>query len=262
MKVKNVLDTLKSVFILAMKDLKVRRKYKFVWINMALTPFFMIAPYVFSAKITTQQDIVNNILIGTLLWYWLNQYFFGVGDGFSEERMEGTLVTIVLSPISTVAFLFSKAIDTFIMNLYITLFTLLFFWLLGIDIYLSFYFFLLLLVSGLYITFFSIFFAGLNLLYKRIGTLNYSIQYGIGLLSGMVNPVSNFPFYIRIASYLLPLTYLIEAGRVILNSNDVTKFFFNLLTVSIISVVYLVVGVAMLKKAEHLIRQKGEWEEW
>jgi len=24
----------------------------------------------------------------------------------------------------------------------------------------------------------------------------------------------------------------------------------------------VVVGVAMLKKAEHLIRQKGEWEEW
>lgn len=257
-----MLENLKSVFILAMKDLKVRKKYKFVWINMGLTPFFMIAPYVFSAKITNQQDMVNNILIGTLLWYWLNQYFFGVGDGFSEERVEGTLVALILSPISTITFLFSKAVDTLVMNLYITFFTILFFWLLGINISLSLYFFLLLLVSGLYITFFSIFFAGLSLLYKRIGSLNYSIQYAVGLLSGMVNPIGNFPFYVRIASYLLPLTYLIEAGRTILNSGNVKMFFFNLLIVSVISIVYLVTGILMLKKAEYSIRQKGEWEEW
>ena len=143
-----------KIIWLVIKEIKIRLKYRFVWVNMALTPFFIIGPYVFSSKIAKVESLTESVLIGSLLWYWLNQYFFGVGDAFTEEREEGALISVVLSPVSLLSFLFSKAIDTFLMNLYITFFTLVFFWLSGIALRISLFMFTLLAASGLYITFF------------------------------------------------------------------------------------------------------------
>jgi len=88
-----------------------------------------------------------------------------------------------------------------------------FFVLCGINLEIHLYFLLLLVVSGVYITFFSIFFAALSLWKKRIRSINSTAQFFFGILSGMVNPVENFPSYVRFISYMIPLTYLISMER-------------------------------------------------
>lgn len=251
-----------KMFHLVLKEMKIRLKYKFVWMNMALTPFFIIGPYVFSSKIADVNSLAESVLIGSLLWYWLNQYFFGVGDGFTEEREEGALISVVLAPVSLLTFLFSKAIDTFLMNLYITFFTLLFFALCGINLEIHPYFFLLLVVSGVYITFFSIFFAALSLWKKRIRSINSATQFFFGILSGMVNPVENFPSYVRLVSYMIPLTYLISIGRSMIKNGNMSDFVPQLLILTGLSFAYLILGIWLLKRAENEIRRKGEWETW
>ncbi len=253
---------MRGMFYLVMKDIKIRFKYRFVWINMALTPFFIIGPYVFSSKLIETASFAESVMIGALLWYWLNQYFFGVGDGFTEEREEGALVSVILAPVSLITFLFSKSIDTFLMNLYITFFALLFFNLSGVRFEIHLWFFLLLIVSGVYITFFSIFFAALSLWKKRIRSINSTVQFFLGILSGMVNPVENFPSYIRFISYAIPLTYLISIGRDMIKNENVTDFTSRLLILTVLSFIYLIIGIWMLKKAENEIRKKGEWETW
>jgi ABC-2 type transport system permease protein len=253
---------MRKILHLVLKEMKIRLKYRFVWVNMALTPFFIIGPYVFSSRIADVNSLAENVLIGALLWYWLNQYFFGVGDGFTEEREEGALISVVLAPISLLAFLFSKAVDTFLMNLYITFFTLLFFYFSGIKLEIHLYFLLLLAVSGVYITFFSIFFAALSLWKKRIRSINSTAQFFFGVLSGMVNPVENFPSYVRLISYMIPLTYLISIGRSMIKNGNMSGFVSQLLIPTGLSFAYLILGVWLLKKAENEIRKKGEWESW
>lgn len=254
---------MKDIMYLVKKDWLIRKKYKFVWINMALTPFFMIGPYIFTSKLFGKIDFSESILIGTLLWYWLNQYFWGVGDGFGEERSEGTLISIIISPVSSLKFLFSKGIDTFLTNIYITLFTFIFFAFSGISIKFSLWIFVLLFISGIYITFFSIFFAALALWKKKIGSINYTLQYFIGILSGMTSPVNYYPTYIKAISYIIPLTYLISIGRnIVQNGNIDNKSIYMLLILTIISFLYLIIGIIMLKKVENYTREKGEWETW
>ncbi|HCZ07331.1 MAG TPA: ABC transporter permease [Thermotogae bacterium] len=253
---------MKKIFYLAVKDMKIRLKYKFVWINMALTPFFIIGPYVFSSRIVEVNSLAESVMIGALLWYWLNQYFFGVGDGFTEEREEGALISVILSPVSLLAFLLSKSVDTFLMNLYITFFTLIFFNLSGVKLEIHLLFFLLLIISGVYITFFSIFFAALSLWKKKIGSINSTTQFFFGILSGMVNPVEHFPHYIRFISYAIPLTYLISIGRNIMKNENGSNFISQLLILTALSFAYLIFGIWLLRKAENEIRRKGEWETW
>ncbi|WP_368359171.1 hypothetical protein [Marinitoga lauensis] len=118
-------------------------------------------------------------------------------------------------------------------------------------------------MSGIYITFFSIFFAALALWKKKIGSINYTLQYFIGLLSGMTSPVNYYPIYIKAISYIIPLTYLISIGRNIIQNGSVdNKSIYMLLILTIISFLYLIIGILMLKKVERYTREKGEWESW
>jgi ABC-2 type transport system permease protein len=120
----------------------------------------------------------------------------------------------------------------------------------------------LLAVSGVYITFFSIFFAALSLWKKRIRSINSTAQFFFGVLSGMVNPVENFPSYVRLISYMIPLTYLISIGRSMIKNGNMSGFVSQLLIPTGLSFAYLILGVWLLKKAENEIRKKGEWESW
>ncbi|SDC71195.1 ABC transporter permease [Geotoga petraea] len=250
-----------EIFYLVKKDLKIRSKYKSIWLNMALTPFFMISPYVFSTKLIGTESLSQEVLIGTLLWYWLTQYFFGVGDGFGEERMEGTLVTIIISPVKLSTFLFAKGFDTLIMNLYLSFFTFLFFIFNGIKINNIVPIFVLLLISGLYITFFSFFYAALALWKRRINSINTTIQYFLGVFSGMTTDIGLFPIYLKAISYIIPLSYLISIGRNIINSNFSNNII-SFLILNIVSFTYLFLGLYLLKKVENQTRKSGGWESW
>ncbi|WP_296907361.1 hypothetical protein [Thermotoga sp.] len=114
----------------------------------------------------------------------------------------------------------------------------------------------------MYITFFSIFFAALSLWKKRIRSINSTAQFFFGILSGMVNPVENFPSYVRFVSYMIPLTYLISMGRSMMKNGNMSGFVSQLLILTALSFTYLVLGVWLLRKVENEIRRKGEWETW
>lgn len=133
----------------------------------------------------------------------------------------------------------------------------------GITIKMSIWIFLLLLISGMYITFFSIFFAALALWKKKIGSMNYAVQYFVGLLSGMTSSIEYYPIYIKMISYIIPLTYLISLGRNIIKKGIIGKEdIFLLIVLTIISLIYLIIGILMLNKVERYTREKGEWESW
>jgi len=109
---------------IAKKEAKIQLRYRIVWLNFALTPFFIISPWILTAK-SFSVEFGEAVLIGPLMWYWLNQYFFGVQEAFEEEREEGTLVSIALSPISLLKFLIGKGLWMLIECVYITAVTML-----------------------------------------------------------------------------------------------------------------------------------------
>ncbi len=96
------------------------------------------------------------------MWYWLNQYFFGVQEAFEDEREEGTLISIALTPISLLEFLIGKGMWILVECVYITGVTMLIFWALGISQAISPpQMFAVYILSGLYTFAFSILWGGL-----------------------------------------------------------------------------------------------------
>ncbi len=242
------------------KDMKVQMKYRIIWINRLITPFFMLAPWVFTGNIFSH-DLGISILAGGILWYWLNQLFFGVQDAFGDEREEGTLESVVLSPISLKTFIIGESVWVFVECIYITIVTLLMFALFGILSEI--------LITGIFIYFilgfslfsFSFFWAPLALLFRRLNTTSFIIQEGIGMLSGVTANIHSYPWWIRSFSMFIPLTFAIIFIRAYLQSNFSTMETSSILLL-FLSIFYFIIGYFLFNFAEKKIRKEGAWGTW
>lgn len=250
-----------SINAIFKKEMKTRLRYRIVWINMALTPFFIIGPYVFTSK-GINVHLEGSVLVGCFIWYWLNQYFFGLGDAFSEERELGTLVNVALSPMSFLKFLIGKGLWIFVECIYITTISMLIFKLVGINKGTSLLMLLVYSISGIYIFTFSIFFSALVLFFKKLSSINFLVQQGLGILCGTTVKVNNYPKIIQLIANIIPLTFSIKIGRDILNGNGFSRIAISLLILTALSVFYFILGIYLLKKVEKSLRIKGEWELW
>lgn len=250
-----------GILTIAKKECRIQLRYRVVWINFALTPFFMLAPWVLTAKMFSP-DFGEAVLVGSLMWYWLNQYFFGVQEAFEDEREEGTLISIALTPISLLEFLIGKGMWILVECVYITGVTMLIFWALGISQAISPQMFAVYILSGLYTFAFSILWGALVLQFRRIAGINFITQEILGIASGVTANINAYPRLMRTAAYILPLTYTIKIGREILLGRTFFEVLPDLAILTIITFLYFSIGTVLLKRAENNLRSMGGWEAW
>ncbi|WP_232054784.1 ABC transporter permease [Thermococcus sp. 2319x1] len=250
-----------GVLTIAKKEYKIQLRYRVVWLNLALTPFFMLAPWVLTARMFSS-DFGEAVLVSSLMWYWLNQYFFGVQEAFEEEREEGTLISIALAPISLLEFLIGKGMWILVECIYITGVTMLIFWALGTSQATSFQMFAVYILSGLYTFAFSILWGALVLQFRRIAGINFITQEILGIASGVTANINAYPRLMRTVAYILPLTYTIKIGREILLGRTFFEVLPDLAILTIITFLYFSMGTVMLKRAENNLRSTGGWEAW
>ena len=61
---------------------------------------------------------------------------------------------------------------------------------------------------------------------------------------------------------MIPLTFAIKLGRGILDGISKEEILIMFMILTLLSVIYFVVGALMIKKIERHLRYKGEWELW
>jgi len=252
---------MKEILAIFKKEFKTQIRYKIIWINLSLTPFFIIAPYVFTAR-GIQHNLQGDVITGCFIWFWLNQYFFGLGDAFRDERESGTLVSIIVSPISMINFLIGKGLWLYVNCIYITIVTMTIFAAMGVNEAISIKMFVIYLVSGIYLFCFSIFFSALVLNFKKLSSVNSMIQEGIGILSGMTVKINNYPKLIQGIANFIPLTFAIKLGRQVLNGATFKDMYSTLLILSILSIIYFFIGTIVLNTVENSLRKTGDFEKW
>ena len=242
------------MFWIVKKELLMRLRYKMLTINLYLYPFFLIAPYVL---VSEYYQMEGNVLINMILWVWLCQLLFGISDGISELRIEGTFMNILMSPCGFIGYLFYKyffhIIDCSIITIITASLSAIF---LDIRVANLFLFLAACILFSISLFSFSLLFAGLVLKYKKVRSLNYFLQQVFGFLSGYTNNVYRFPTYIRFFSFLIPLTYSI----VFFNQTTTNNMIFIILIA--LTIIYFLLGIAFLKKELHDLRKRGDVEQW
>ena len=226
-------------------------RYKVIWINLFLIPFFQFAPFVL---MSAEHE---NVLIGLLCWYVLTQYFFVIPNCFEEERINGTIINLLTFPISVFKWLLSKGIWLAIQTICIVLFTLFLFLLSGITISDPLWLVLLILMDCFAMFCFSVFYLGLVLTIRRFSQINGFIQDVFGFFSGYTFDIRKFPSGLRLISYLIPLTFIILMAR---SSGMVSPLY--LVIVVILSLIFLFIGLHLVNQKIQKLRNSGEWSVW
>ncbi len=251
---------MRAVLSFLYKELTYHRIYPLDLISLAISPFFIVAPFVFVAK-AYDENIQLAAALGLIVWYWLSMFFWGVGYGIRDEVEEGVIESLLATPASIRSLLVAKAIDTLLINSYLTVVLVILLWLLaGVSFYLDWAKFLLLfIVSNVALASLSFVYAAFVLVARQASFAGSLFQEAVGILSGMTAPVSVLPRAVRWLSMLIPLTYAIEGVRKI----AIGQFpYHELVILLLFSAVLLSLGILFIQKAERYLRTQGTTGEY
>lgn len=251
---------MRAVLSLLYKELSYHRIYPLDLISLAISPFFIVAPFVFVAK-AHNENLQLAVALGLIVWYWLSMFFWGVGYGVRDEVEEGVIESLLATPAPLRNLLAAKAIDTLLINLYITIALVVLLWLLaGISFHLNWAnFFLLFVVSNFSLASLSFVYAAFVLIARQASLAGNLFQEAVGILSGMTAPVSILPKAVRWLSMLIPLTYAIEGARKV----AVGQFPYREIAILFVfGAVLLLLGVFLVQKAEGYLRLTGTTGEY
>lgn len=208
--------------------------------------------------IHTSKELTLFLWIGTL---GLNLFFSMMQSAIdmSQERKDGTLEMIFISPCSKVVLLYSRAMSAILENIWITCFFFCtFLWLYGSS---AFHFLAGKIFALSLLSISAVFWGGFMnsiFLFSRDATFLYNIiDMPMDLFSGVRFPVHAFPKVLQMVSAIYPLTYALNIMRgAFLNE----KILWNdILRLSILLFIFAVLTVAVTKVAEKNGKEKGSF---
>jgi len=210
----------------------------------------------------TTDFMVIYLLVGTLVWTYLNGVFDAVAFMISWERWEGTIEYTFMAPIKLVTMLGGSALFSIVYGLVRTLIVIAvvsFFFTLDVanaDFLTATIFVLLGSIGFLGI---GIMAAALPLLFLERGTqMTIVVQAMLLLVSGIYYPVGILPDWLEPLSWISPATYILEGIRgAMLDGKSVFDMSAELWKLLAVSVISLPLGVWIFQKAVDYAKRTG-----
>jgi ABC-2 type transport system permease protein len=228
---------LRALLAVAGKEWKIFRRYPSWVIAVLVWPSLFPIGYIFSAKalggpdgaalaifqrLTGTADYVGFIVLGTVLWMWLNMTLWDVGMYLRGEQMRGTLESNWLCPTWRVSLMMGGALTKLATSLLFMAISLVQFRLIfGVRL-LSGNVALALLVLLLTIPVVhgvGIAFASLVLRFKEANAMVFLVRGVFMIFCGITYPVAVLPGWMQNVAAALPLTYAIRDIRAALLAN-------------------------------------------
>lgn len=252
---------MRGLLALLRKELLYHRLYPWSLVSMAVSPFLIVSPYIFAARIYPSAELHESVAVGLLLWYWLSTFFWSVGFAVRDEIAEGLLESLLVTPTPLWQLLVAKALDNLLVNLYMTAAVLALLRLLaGVALpVLSPGFPAVMLAAALAFAGLATVYAGLVLTFKQASEVGSLTQDAMGILSGMTEPTAVLPGWIRWVSGALPLTYAIRGGRTALTGVFPAA---DLAVLTAFGLLLLAGGMALFSRAVHRLRVEGGADEY
>lgn len=256
----------------ATKQYKSRFHSYAVFFSMLLWPFLNIYTVYFSYKPfenlkmnETLQSLIGDdkvfsfILLGYLSYMFFSSFIHSAWD-FSNERIQGTLEMIYLTPASRLGVLLGNALSSLVESMWLfSIFccaSIIFFTDINISNYMMIFIAVLVLVIpsicwGVFLN--SIF------LFARDTRTIFSLLYQpLELLSGVKFPFYILPLFGKTIGIIFPLTWSLFIIRdIFMSAADINDIKFELFILGIISILLIIISIFLLKKGEEYIMKTG-----
>ncbi len=215
--------------------------------------------HVFSALAGTT-DYTGYIIVGLVLWMWLNMMLWTLGGFLRSEQMRGTLESTWLCPVSRLGVLVGGTVTqliTSMVNFGVMAVAARFIWGFQIvgDLRLATGLFVL---SSLSVYGLGILFASLVIWFKEMNAMVQLVRGLFMVFCGLTYPLAVLPAWMRGVSRALPLTYSIEAMRAVsLSGADAAAVSGHILILAAFAVGTLTLGVLAFRYTERRMTRTG-----
>jgi ABC-2 type transport system permease protein len=224
---------LRAMWAIARKEWVIFRRYPSWVLALFIWPVLFPFGYIFTAKalggpdgaaldtfrsLTGTDDYVGFIVVGSVLWMWLNMTLWDVGMYLRNEQMHGTLESNWLCPTWRVSLMAGGALMKLLISLLFLTVSLLEFWLFfgvrvasgGIGLALLVLLLVMPTIHGI-----GIAFASLVLRFKEANAMVFLVRGVFMIFCGITYPIAVLPGWMQSVAAALPLTYAIRDIRAV-----------------------------------------------
>jgi len=268
---------LRAVWAIARKEWMIFRRYPSWVLSVFIWPVLFPFGYIFTAKalggpdgaaldifrgLTGTDDYVGFIVVGSVLWMWLNMTLWDVGMYLRNEQMHGTLESNWLCPTWRVSLMLGGALMKLLISLMFLSVSLLEFWLIfgvrvaGGDVGLALLVLLLVIptIHGI-----GIAFASLVLRFKEANAMVFLVRGVFMIFCGISFPIAVLPAWMQGVAAALPLTYAIRDIRaVVLAGATFADIRSDLLVLAAFALVLPALGYTIFYLTERRSRRTGD----
>lgn len=267
---------IRALLAVARKEWIVFRRYPSWVVAFAVWPILFPMGYIFAAKalggpdgsslaafdqLTGTTDYVPYMVIGTVLWMWLNVTLWDVGFFLRNEQMRGTLESNWLCPTGRMSIVLGACLTKLVTSLTLIATTAVEFKLFfGVDLVqgnvgLLLLIFLLVIPSiyGL-----GLAFASLVIRFREANAMVFLVRGIFMIFCGITYPLAVLPGWMQGVASLLPLTYAIQGTRAVaLAGATVTDILLDLQMLLVFALVMPALGYVAFRLAERRSRRIG-----
>jgi ABC-2 type transport system permease protein len=262
---------------IARKEWLIFRRYPSWVLAMFIWPVLFPFGYIFTAKalggpdgaaldmfrsLTGTADYIGFIIVGTVMWMWLNMTLWDVGMYLRSEQMHGTLESNWLCPTWRVSLMLGGALMKLMISLVFLIISMIEFRLVfgvrvaGGDIGLALLVLLLVIptIHGI-----GIAFASLVLRFKEANAMVFLVRGVFMIFCGITYPIAVLPAWMQGVAAVLPLTYAIRDIRaVVLAGATFADIRSDLLALAGFALVLPALGYTIFYLTERRSRRTGD----
>lgn len=268
---------LRAIAMIGRKEWTIFRRYPSWIISMFVWPVLLPFGYIFSARalggpggealatferLAGTSDYVAFIVVGTVLWMWLNMTLWDVGLYLRSEQMHGTLESNWLCPTWRVSLMLGGALAKLLVSVVFLAVSLLEFRLafgvhvLGGNLGLA---LLALLLTIPTIHGIGVAFASLVLRFKEANAMVFLVRGLFMIFCGITFPLAVLPGWMQSVAAALPLTYSIRALRgAMLTGATFEQLRGDLLALALFAIASPLAGYALFAVVERGARRRGD----
>jgi ABC-2 type transport system permease protein len=268
---------LRALWAIARKEWVIFRRYPSWVLAVFIWPVLFPFGYIFTAKalggpdgaalasfreLTGTADYVGFIVVGSVLWMWLNMTLWDVGMYLRSEQMHGTLESNWLCPTWRVSLMLGGALTKLAVSLLFLSISLLEFRLIfgvqvtGGNVGLALLVLLLVIptIHGI-----GVAFASLVLRFKEANAMVFLVRGVFMIFCGITYPIAVLPAWMQSVAAALPLTYAIRDIRAVILANATfAEIRSDLLVLAAFALVMPLLGYTLFYLTERRSRRTGD----
>jgi ABC-2 type transport system permease protein len=271
----------RAILAVAHKEWIIFRRYPSWVLAVLIWPILLPLAYILSARalsgpdgaslgqfeqLAGTRDYVSFIVIGSMLWGWLNMTLWDVGFFMRNEQMRGTLESNWLCPVPRISIMLGGSLNKLLISLgFLAITVLQFRVFLGVEMVKG-NAPLLVLVLALLIPIIygiGITFGSLVLRFKEANAMVFLVRGIFMIFCGMTYPVAVLPEWMQAVAAWLPLTYAIHATRaIVLQDATLADLRADLLPLAAFAIVLPILGYLAFNYIVGRARQRGDLGEY